>query len=58
MIDAGAEALRQAQQGGKRLTPWPETPADTKHKWRLYAACVLNAAEEVVKQVPRGDGNG
>ncbi len=43
-IEAGAEALRQRQQSGKRLTPWPNLPTATKAKWRAHAACVLTAA--------------
>ena len=45
-IDAGAEALRQRMQGGKRLLPWQEIPNSTKMKWRDYAVVVLTAAYE------------
>jgi hypothetical protein len=43
-IDAGAEALRQRLQGGKKLKPWPQLPNSVKRKWRDYAAVVLCAA--------------
>ena len=43
-IDAGANALRQCQQGGKKLTPWFDLPNATKKKWREYAKIVLTAA--------------
>lgn len=43
-IDAGAEALRQLEQGGKRLTDWDALPNATKKKWRGKAATVLLAA--------------
>jgi hypothetical protein len=43
-IDAGAQALRNRLQGGKKLTPWHEVPYSRKRKWLDYAACVLTAA--------------
>lgn len=43
-IDAGAQALRSRQQGGKRLTPWDALPKSAKRKWLDRAACVLTAA--------------
>lgn len=43
-IDAGAEALRQRMQGGKRLNPWQDLPNSTRQKWRDYATIVLYAA--------------
>ena len=43
-IDAGAQALRDRLQGGKRLTEWSELPNSRKKKWLDYAACVLTAA--------------
>ncbi len=45
-IDAGAEALRQRMQGGKRLNDWDALPNSTKRKWREHAVCVLAAAEQ------------
>lgn len=43
-IDAGAEALRQHEQGGKRLRPWEELPNCDKKKWHIKAQLVLRAA--------------
>lgn len=43
-IDAGAQALRNRLQAGKRLNEWHTLPNSTKRKWRDYAACVLTAA--------------
>ena len=43
-IDAGAQALRDLLQGGKRLTEWSQLPNSRKRKWLDYAACVLTAA--------------
>lgn len=46
-IDAGAAALRQRLQGGKKIRPWQELPNGPKRKWRDYAAVVLCAAFKV-----------
>ena len=43
-VDAGAEALRQLEQGGKKLTVWRDLPNTTKNKWRAKAKAVLLAA--------------
>mgnify|MGYP001596778522 CR=1 FL=1 len=43
-IDAGAQALRDRQQSGKRLNDWSTLPNSAKRKWRDHAACVLSAA--------------
>lgn len=43
-IDAGAEALRQHDQGGKKLRPWAELPNSAKRKWRDRASIVFSAA--------------
>jgi hypothetical protein len=43
-IDAGAQALRDRQIGGRVLTPWQKLPKATKRKWRDHAAAVLTAA--------------
>lgn len=43
-IDAGAEALRQHEQGGRKLNFWVTLPNSTKRKWRDKAMAVLNAA--------------
>ena len=43
-IDAGAQALRNRMQDGKRLNEWHTLPKSTKQKWREHAACVLTAA--------------
>lgn len=44
MIDRGAHALRNRQQGGKNLTPWDQLPNATKKKWREHVRPVLMAA--------------
>lgn len=49
-IDAGAQALRQRQQGGKQLIPWDRLTNTTKRKWRGHAECVLTAAASVRKE--------
>jgi hypothetical protein len=46
-IDAGAEALRQHEQGGKRLNSWSLLPNSIKRKWRDKAITVLNAVSKV-----------
>jgi hypothetical protein len=43
-IDAGAKALREKQQAGKRLNEWSSLPNSTKKKWRDHASAVLSAA--------------
>lgn len=43
-IDAGAEALRQYEQAGKRLNSWESLPTGTKRKWREKSKIVLFAA--------------
>lgn len=43
-IDAGAEVLRQIEQGGRLLRKWADLPNGDKKKWRLKAAAVLEAA--------------
>jgi hypothetical protein len=43
-IDAAAKFLRETQQGGKNLTPWPMTPNATKKKWLALAQGALVAA--------------
>lgn len=43
-IDAGAQALRQRMQGGKKLNSWSSLPNSAKRKWLDHAACVLTAA--------------
>lgn len=43
-IDAGAEALRQHEQGGRILRPWADLPNSDKKKWRLKAQLVLRSA--------------
>lgn len=45
-IDAGAEALRQHEQGGKNLNFWDTLPNSTKRKWRDKAMVVLNAVSK------------
>jgi hypothetical protein len=50
-LDAGAEALRQRLQGGKKLNTWESLPNTTKNKWREYAEIVLDAA--LAKADPR-----
>lgn len=44
-IDAGAQVLRDLQQGHRMLRRWVELPKADKRKWREYATAVLNAAE-------------
>lgn len=46
-IDAGAEVLRNIQQGKRITTPWRNLSKSAKQKWREYAAAVLNAAATV-----------
>jgi hypothetical protein len=43
-IDAGAEALRQYEQGGRILRKWEDLPNSDKRKWRDKATVVLRAA--------------
>ncbi len=43
-IDAGAEALRQREQGGRILRSWDSLPNSAKKKWREKAETVLRAA--------------
>ncbi len=43
-VDAGAEALRQKEQGGRRLRAWDDLPNSDKKKWRDKATLVLLAA--------------
>ena len=47
-IDAGAEALRQHEQGsgpsGRVLRGWDDLPNYDKRKWRVKAELVLRAA--------------
>lgn len=43
-IEAGAEALRQREQGGRILRAWADLPNTDKRKWRDKAAVVLYAA--------------
>lgn len=43
-IDAGAEALRQHEQGGRILRPWADLPNCDKKKWRIKAQTVLRSA--------------
>jgi hypothetical protein len=50
MIDAGARALRERQQGHKRLNDWPLVPNAQKKPWREHAEAVIRAAlEEAAK---------
>ena len=42
-VDAGAEALRQHEQGGRLLRKWDDLPARDRKKWREKAECVLHA---------------
>jgi len=46
MIDAGAQALRERQQGGKVLNPWSVVTKRNKEKWWGYAHAVLIAAQQ------------
>jgi hypothetical protein len=43
-LDAGADALRRHEQGGKMLRHWDQLPKATKDKWRCKAQAVLDAA--------------
>ena len=43
-IDAGAEALRQIEQGGRLLRRWADLPNNDKRKWREKAEIVIRAA--------------
>jgi len=43
-LDAGAEALRQVEQGGRLLRVWADLPNSDRKKWRLKALAVLAAA--------------
>lgn len=45
-IDAGAEALRQHEQGGRILRPWDVLPNSDKKKWRVKSQLVLRAASD------------
>ena len=45
-IDAGSEALRQHEQGGKILRSWESLPNGDKKKWRVKAQLVLRAATD------------
>lgn len=45
-IDAGAEALRQHEQGGRVLRPWPSLPNGDRKKWQIKAQLVLRAAQD------------
>ena len=46
MIDAGAKALREFEQAGKRLNPWPLVPKAQKRKWYEKVEVVLRATLE------------
>ena len=43
-VDAGAEALRQIEQGGRLLRTWNDLPNSDKRKWRVKATAVLRAS--------------
>lgn len=45
-IDAGAEALRQHEQGGRILRAWSELPNGDKKKWQIKSQIVLRAARD------------
>ncbi len=45
-VDAGAKALREETQKGKRLNRWSTLPNAIKNKWRDKARIVLVAAEQ------------
>ncbi len=45
-IDAGAEALRQLEQGGRILRSWDDLPNSDKKKWRNKSKAVLTAAHK------------
>jgi hypothetical protein len=53
-VDAGAEALRQLEQGGKKLRAWDDLPNSTKNLWREKARVVLDATAMPTAQ--GGDG--
>jgi len=42
-IDAGAEALRQHEHGGRLLRTWGSLPNVDKKKWRIKVQLVLRA---------------
>jgi hypothetical protein len=44
-IEAGADALRRYEQGGKQLRLWADLPNSTKNKWKQKALAVLVAAQ-------------
>lgn len=46
-IDAGADALRQHDQGGKKLRLWDDLPNSAKRKWRERVSVVFLAAINV-----------
>jgi hypothetical protein len=48
-IDAAARFLRETQQAGKQLTPWPMTAKATKRKWLVLAEGTLRAAFDAEK---------
>lgn len=43
-VDAGAEALREKEQGGRLLRSWDALPNADKRKWRVKSLAVLHAA--------------
>lgn len=43
-IDAGADALRQKEQGGNISRAWGQLPNSDKKKWREKSATVIEAA--------------
>jgi hypothetical protein len=57
-IDAGAQALRNRMQGGKKLNEWSVLSNGSKRKWRDHAACVLTAAASAreIKEHSRNQG--
>lgn len=46
-IDAGADALRQHEQGGSISRAWGDLPNTAKKKWQMKALIVLLAAAKV-----------
>ena len=42
-LDAGAEALRQHEQGGRLLRKWSDLPNSDKKKWRNKVMVVMAA---------------
>ena len=46
-VDAGAEALRQVEQGGRLIRQWSHLPNADKQRWRSKASAVLRAAETI-----------